>query len=271
MKLLVAGSKRVDAGKTTVAAGLVAATDAVGFKPRAGNDLWYDHDDCRRALADGRLYGKDASRLADASPGSLEPEAINPVHRLWRPSPGPGAGLLGDADREFLLDRVGDRYVVNGTVDVPNVVSESLDRTDPLVVETTEALNEVTEAQHLPAQQEMLETVWSTDRAVVESYGDVASPLPGFEPDAVAVVEPRRIRLYRGDRYRKARGVAPRGQHDGSLEQRVDRVLDLLEPAATHEIEPLPGEVRTDPAAVADAYESLFDSVVDLAADAARP
>jgi predicted P-loop ATPase/GTPase len=253
-----------------VATGLVAATESVGFKPRAGNDLWFDHDDCRRALADGRLYGKDAARLVAAGPGSLEPEDVNPVHRLWRPSPGAGAGLLGSSDREFLVDRVGDRYVVNGTVDLPDTIVDSLGLTDPLVVESTEGLNDVTQTHSLPLQRELLETIESVDRAVVESYGDVATPLPAFEADAVAVVEPRRVRLYGADRYAKACEVAPRGQHDGALEQRVDRVVDLLEPEAVHGIEPLPDDVRSDPDAVADAYEPLFESLVGLAADAAR-
>jgi len=67
--ILVAGGARVDAGKTTFSTGLVAdlaarAGDAVGVKPRAGNDYWYDHDDYRIASDSGRLYGKtrDASR-----------------------------------------------------------------------------------------------------------------------------------------------------------------------------------------------------------------
>lgn len=269
MKLLVAGSKRVDAGKTTVAAGLVAATGAVGFKPRAGNDLWFDHDDCRRALSEGRLYGKDATRLAAAGPEPTDPEDINPIHRLWRPTPGPGAGLLGKTGRAFLLDRVGDRYVVNGTLDLPAVVSESLDLDDPLVVESTEALNDVTEAHYLPVQREILQAIRSSDRAVVESYADVANPIQWYEPDAVAVVEPRRVRLYEGNRYAKACEVAPRGPHDGTLEQRVGRVVDILEAEATHAIEPLPDDVRTDATSVADAYEPLFSSIVDLAADAA--
>lgn len=45
MTLLVAGSERVDAGKTTFALGLIASLDGVGFKPRAGNDYWFHHDD----------------------------------------------------------------------------------------------------------------------------------------------------------------------------------------------------------------------------------
>ncbi len=64
MTILVAGSDRVDAGKTTFTVGLLAHHDAVGFKPRAGNDFWFDHDDAKRALSEGRLYGKDAKRLA---------------------------------------------------------------------------------------------------------------------------------------------------------------------------------------------------------------
>ena len=69
MKLLVAGASKVDAGKTTFTAGLVERTGVRAFKPRAGNDYWYDHDDYRRAVESGRLYGKDAERLAATSPG----------------------------------------------------------------------------------------------------------------------------------------------------------------------------------------------------------
>ena len=85
MKLLVAGDARVDAGKTTFAAGLVAAIDgAVGFKPSAGNDYWYDHDTARAALDAGRLYGKDVTTLAAVSDTDHPEEWLNPVHRLWR-------------------------------------------------------------------------------------------------------------------------------------------------------------------------------------------
>jgi predicted P-loop ATPase/GTPase len=266
MKLLVAGAKRVDAGKTTVATGLVDHTGAVGFKPRAGNDYWFDHDDCLKAIAEGRLYGKDARRLAAASPGAFEPEDLNPIHRLWTPSPGPGTGLLGQADREFVVDRVGDTYVRNGTVEVPDPVAAGLPLEDAAVVNSVEALNDVTEARHLPAQRTLLETIRRTDRAVVESYGDVARPLTDFEPDAVVVVEPRRLRLFDGTRYANACEVAPGGQREGTLEQRVDAVVDMLDPAHERAVEPLPAEQRTDPAAVASAYEDAFDALLELAA-----
>jgi len=128
--VLVAGADRVDAGKTTFSTGLIERLDAVGYKPRAGNDYWFDHDDYRRAVADGRLYGTDAQRLTAAGTADLAPEEINPVHRLWRPSPGPGNGLLGQAHREFVFDRVGGAYVVNDGADVPASAVEALPLAD---------------------------------------------------------------------------------------------------------------------------------------------
>jgi len=265
MNLLVAGLNRLDAGKTTFATGLVAHAGAVGFKPRAGNDYWFSHDDCRRVLDRGRLHGKDVVRLAEASPGDFEPEPLNPVHRLWRPSPGPGAGLLGQDDREFLVDRAGDRFVVNGTVDVPDTVRRALPLDDAVVVESLPALNAAMRDAHLPALEALARDVERTDRAVVESYTHVARPIREPEPDAVAVVEPRRVRLYDGRRYVQACEVAPGSRTDGLLEQRTSAVVDLLEPAATVSLEPLPDAVRSDPDAVADAHGRAYEELLDLA------
>jgi len=266
MNLLVAGLDRVDAGKTTFATGLVAHAGAVGFKPRAGNDYWHSHDDCRTVLSSGRLHGKDVSRLADASAGQFEPTALNPVHRLWRPSPGPGSGLLGQSDCEFVVDRADDQFVVNGTVSVPERVRAALPLDDALVVESLPALNEAMAQWHLPALAALSRDVAATDVAVVESYADVARPVREPAPDAVAVVEPRRVRLYDGRRYVKACEVAPGSRTDGLLEQRTAGVVDLLDPAATLELDPLPADVRSDPDAVADANDRAYDRLLELAA-----
>ena len=265
MNLLVAGAARVDAGKTTFATGLLAHTGAVGFKPRAGNDFWYDHDDCRSALGGNRLYGKDAKRLAAASPGQFDPEDLNPIHRLWRPAPGAGTGLLGQADREFLVDRVGDRYVVNGTVDMPTAVGDALPLDDALVVDSLPALNDAMARLHLPALDSLTEAVAAADQAVVESYADIARPIAEPPPDAVAVVEPGRVRLYDGDRFVRTCNVAPGDRGDGLLEQRVSAVVDLIEPAATLTLDPLPAGRRTDPAAVAEAISPIYERFIELA------
>jgi predicted P-loop ATPase/GTPase len=265
MRILVAGGARVDAGKTTFSVGLLERTGATGFKPRAGNDYWFDHDDYRRAVSRGRLFGKDAKRLVEASPGDLEPEDVNPVHRLWRPAPGGGGGLLGQDDREFLVDRVGDEYVVNGTVELPEPARDHLPLDDAVAVETLDGFNDLMAERHVPVQRELLADVREADRAVVESYADVARPVRDLDPDAVAVVEPGRARVYEGRRYARGCEVASGGPRAGSLEERVADVVELVEPTARVPIPALTADEQSDPAAVADAYDEAYDHVIATA------
>ena len=265
MKLLVAGATHVDAGKTTFSAGLVAQTGAVGFKPRAGNDYWFHHDDVQTATTDGSLYGKDARTLANASPGTLDPEDINPVHRLWRPSSGPDTGLLGQEDREFLLDRAGNRYVVNDTVDIPEPVRERLPLANAVYVDSLSDLNDVMAQYHLPVLESLAADVADTGHAVVESYSDIARPLQTMDPDAVAVVEPRRVRLYEGHRYMRACEVASRSPHDGTLEERVGSVIELVDPVESVSLPPLTDDERGRPSAIADRYEGAYERLFAVA------
>jgi predicted P-loop ATPase/GTPase len=267
MRLLVAGGARVDAGKTTFSVGLLDRIGGVGFKPRAGNDFWFDHDDYRRAVAGERLYGKDAKRLAAASAADVTPEDINPVHRLWRPSPGGGSGILGREEREFLVDRVVDGFVVNDTVDLPDSVREALPLADAPRVGDLGAFNDLMAERHLPAQRALGEEIEAVDRAVVESYADVARPLESVDPDAVAVVEPGRARIYDGDRYENACAVATGGPDAGQLEERVSGVTDLIDPEARIDLPALSGDRQSDPAAVADAYEPAYDALLAAAVE----
>jgi predicted P-loop ATPase/GTPase len=267
MNLLVAGSDRVDAGKTTFSVGLLERTDAVGYKPRAGNDYWHDHDDYAQAAVDGRLYGKDARRLVAASDVEAEPEAVNPIHRLWHPSPGGGTGIIGGEHREFLVDRVGDRYVVNDSASLPDDVVDRLPLDNALAVSTLAEFNEAMAELHVPALTALAEEMMSVQRTVVESYADVARPLADLVPDAVAVVEPSRVRIYDGDRYAKACKVVSGGPGTGQLEQRVGPVVDLTEATATVQLPALGSDERDDPTAVADAYESAYDALLATAFD----
>ncbi|MFB6218968.1 MAG: ATPase [Halobacteriaceae archaeon] len=263
MQLLVAGAAEVDAGKTTFSIGLLERVGGVGFKPRAGNDYWYDHDDYERATTDGRLYGNDARRLAAASAADLAPEEINPVHRLWRPAPGE-AGLVGPEGRAFVCDRVGDGYVVNAAADVPPSARERLPLADAERVADIGALNEVARERHLPALAALGERVRATGRAVVESYGDIALPVRELTPDAAAVVEPGRVRVYGGAPYARAH-EATETSAAGQLEQPVGAVVGPLDPAATVGLPALPAEQRADPGAVADAYEVAYDALLGVA------
>jgi predicted P-loop ATPase/GTPase len=265
MNLLVAGSDRVDAGKTTFTVGLLDHLGAVGFKPRAGNDHWFHHDDYQHAVTQGRLFGKDARRLAAVSPGDRTPEEVNPIHRLWRPSPGSGAGMLGQTDREFVVDRVGETFVVNETVEVPPEAREHLPLADAVRVSSLPELNEVMANLHLVALDGIASRIAETDLPVVESYGDVARPLQQFDPDAVAVVEPARVRIYDGDRYWKGCEVASGSPEEGQLEERVTNVVDLIETVDRLSLPALGSEQRHDPAAIAEAYGPAYQSLVDVA------
>jgi predicted P-loop ATPase/GTPase len=280
MKLLVAGGDRVDAGKTTFSTGLCRSASARGYKPRAGNDYWFDHDDYRRAVADGRLYGKDAKRLATASPDPVRPEAINPTHRLWLPTPGRGAGLLGQDGRQFICDRVrigdegpddvpttdaGDAFVVNEAVEVPASTRESLPFDRAVRVDSLPAFNDLMERLHAPATDRVAAEVEAADRAVVESYADIARPFPSLSADAVAVVEPRRCRVFDGERYLKACEVASGSAREGQLEERVGNVLELVDPVATVSLPALTGDERDDPDAVADAYAPAYEALFSVA------
>ena len=265
MKLLVAGGDRVDAGKTTFSTGLVARLGTVGFKPRAGNDYWFDYDDYRRAISEARLYGKDAKRLAAASDADVRPEDINPVHRLWRPSPGPDAGLVGAAHRQFVFDRVAESFVVNADADVPESARESLPLADAPRVSTVDELNEETRRRHLPAFEALAARIDERTDAVVESYGDIARPLQELSVDAVAVVEPGRARVYDGDRYLRACDVARRSARDGRMERRVEDVIEHVDPIARVGLPALADERRADPDAVADAYADAYDELLAAA------
>ncbi len=261
MKVLVAGGDRVDAGKTTFSTGLLARLGGTGFKPRAGNDYWFDHDDYRRAVEAGRLFGKDAKRLAAASEPAVEPEDINPVHRLWQPAPR-GDEFIGPADRSFLLDRAGDQWIVNDGAAVPSSAAEALPLESARRVGSIDELNDAMAAHALPALRELAGRVRQSDPAVIESYGDVARPLEDVAVDRVAVVEPLRTRLYDGPRFLDACDVAGRSPLDGQLEERVGDVIELLDPAATVELPPLTAAEREDPAAVAEAYEPAYEALM---------
>ncbi len=273
MKLLVAGDARVDAGKTTFAAGLLASLEeAVGFKPRAGNDYWYDHDDVVAALADGRLYGKDVATLATAAETELPEEQLNPVHRLWRPTPG-RTGLLGESGRTFLVDRVstpdGPLFVVNANAEREGLLTDLLAESLPLVeaprVETVEQFNELIIDRYLPAFERVTDRIAATNPVVVESYGDIALPVDGIDFDAVAVVGPTRARIYDGSRYQKAREVASGSAREGQLEERVGSVVEMIDPLSTHELHALSGQERADPTQVATEYESMYEALLTAA------
>jgi predicted P-loop ATPase/GTPase len=158
--------------------------------------------------------------------------------------------------------------VVNDTVEIPGPVREHLPVPEAIRVASLDELNRAMEQYHLPALDAIAETVAATESAVVESYSDIARPLRGFEPDAVAVVEPRRARIYEGDRYVRACEVASRSPREGQLEERVGDVLDLVDSVATASLPPLTAGERSDAGTVADAYGEVYRRLVGIAENA---
>jgi predicted P-loop ATPase/GTPase len=272
MTILVAGGDRVDAGKTTFATGLLSRLPpgTPVFKPRAGNDFWFDHDDARTALSDGRLYGKDVARLVTAADTGATEERRNPVHRLWKPSPG-RTGMLGERGRTFLVDRVRTPeetvFVVNDNVELPDAVTASLPLDEAIPVASVGEFNEVMQTYHLPALDAVRETVADADPAVVESYADIADPLGSVSYDTVAVVEPGRCRVFDGSRWEIARETVAGDGREGQLEERVESVTDRLDPLDTVSIPPLTSDERADPATVAARNEAAYESILRATGD----
>jgi predicted P-loop ATPase/GTPase len=155
-----------------------------------------------------------------------------------------------------------DEYVVNGTVTVPPAAERAFPLDSAPTVESLPALNDLMAERHRPALTALGEDIAAREDAIVESYSDIARPLAGFVPDAVAVVEPRRCRIYDGDRYAKACEVASGSAHEGRLEERVDHVIELLDPVASVTLPALSSEERADLPVVADAYSEAYDALL---------
>ncbi|MFB6140942.1 MAG: hypothetical protein ABEJ26_10955 [Halosimplex sp.] len=150
---------------------------------------------------------------------------------------------------------------------MPDAVRDALPLADAPRVDSVPAFNDLMAERHLAAQRDLLGTVEATERAVVESYADVARPFRAIDPDAVAVVEPGRVRVYDGERYAKACEVASGGPDAGQLEERTGAVTELIDPATDARLPPLAKGARGDPAAVADAYGHAYDAVLGAAFD----
>jgi predicted P-loop ATPase/GTPase len=159
------------------------------------------------------------------------------------------------------------RFVVNAEAesdgDLPAPIREALPLGGATRVGSIPEFNELMAEQYLPAFERVADRIGSTDTAVVESYSDIALPLDDVGFDAVAVVDPTRCRVYDADRYLKACEVARGSTSDGQLEERVGRVVEMLDPLARVELPALSGGARDDPAQIAAANREAYDELLD--------
>lgn len=250
--ILVVGLKELEAGKTTVARALLRClrdleVEACGFKPKAGNTLWYDYDVVYEGLSQGRLYGKDSKLLREASNTNFPEELITPIHRLWATPPHSLKKSLATLPY-FIVDRVTLwREKPEGIVVANDALPFSHGReslvaklykpeTDVMRVTTVRELNDIIREYYDKAVELAYERMSSElDALVVESYADIALPWRRLEDlDMVLAVEPGYIEAYDPDEYLSAVNLSAKRQR----EQRTGDIVELLNPIKTIKVPP---------------------------------
>ncbi len=262
-KILIVGLKELDAGKTSLACAIldyfrVQRYSVCGFKPRAGNSIWYDYDVVQEALSRGRLYGKDAKMLKLAStPGSvcgaLKEEFVNPFHRLWTEPP-----HIDPVTRipYFVIDRVTlwrkseatNLVVVNDALPTEYRYDETLftelcaGASRIFHVHDLNTLNKLTsEYYNRAAEQAFMLMRREYDLIVIESYSDVALPLPYStlkDVDAVIGIKPGKIFVFEPEKYLTA------VQLEASIRIRAEElstseIIELLKPVREIRVPPI--------------------------------
>lgn len=261
--ILIVGLREVDSGKTTIASAVIdllnqAGCAPCGFKPKAGNMLWYDYDIVYEALSSGRLYGKDSVKLKRASGTGLPLEAISPIHRLHGiPSDSRPLKLTGP--NGFVMDRISlwngeqvqilvlnDNYHLDkGTESLRGKI---LSKSEKVIhVENVEQINRVVRRYYSRAIRSAHDLVDSRhDSIVYESYSDIALPWEGIRDlDSVFLARPGSVEVYDPDRYLTA--VKMQGSMTGETTTRG--VRGLLEPSMSLRIPPfrsseVPGKIK---------------------------
>lgn len=265
MKVLVTGLLPHDSGKTVAAVSLVAEAVSRGIdigvaKPVSGFNGWSQYRFLEESARLGLLIGEDLYRLHRAA-GSRDPlEMEGPVVVVLTP-PDPASlewrmssykEISYAVHRQALLARI--TGCIGGAPVTAYLYSRSHARrthtalrrmveeilrgkqyveADPLVIE--EALSH----EALINADSCLEKMFGKHESlVVESYNDAAAPTSlSLQVDAVLVVAPGRIALYKGERYAKAVHVIRGSRNPWQIVTQT--VVDLLKPEASIETMPL--------------------------------
>jgi len=269
--VLIVGLKEKDAGKTGLALALLAylrekGFNTCGFKPRAGNSVWYDYDVVHEALSQGRLYGKDAKLLraasaygsvagtgAEVANANLVEEFINPFHRLWTEPP-----LIDPISQipYFILDRVTlwfkeevkNLVVVNEALPVEHRCDDKLFRklraraSSIYHVRDLNTLNKLTEEYYdLAVELAYKKMVEQHDCVVIESYSDIALPWKGLNDlDVVFGVKPGQISVYEPKKYSTA--VQLSASTYSQEELATSKIVELIRPIKEVRVPPFRSE-----------------------------
>jgi predicted P-loop ATPase/GTPase len=260
-KALIVGLREKDAGKTSFALALLAylreeGLNASGFKPRAGNSVWYDYDVVHEALTQGRLYGKDAKLLSSASAYSsvsttqIE-EFINPIHRLWAE---PSRINPSSQIPCFILDRVTLWYKagVKNMVVENEALSADYNNADfrniranastIYQVRDLKTLNTITERYYSYAVELAYKKMLAQhEYVVIESYSDIALPWKGLNDlDIVIGVKPGQMQVYEPKKYLAAVQLVTTTYSQEEI--RTARIVELIKPLKVVNVPPFTSE-----------------------------
>lgn len=250
--VLVVGLKKLDAGKTSLAQALITemrevGLDACGFKPRAGNSIWYDYDIVQESVNQGRLYGRDSIVLKEVSDTDFPEEVINPIHRLWAVTPEHIKTNFLKVP-PFIADRVTlcdprQRHLIVKNDTLPHEYGDErligkIQKSEKQIlhVHSLGELNTLTNKHYDTAVQSAHELITDRYEAIVyESYSDIALPWGGIEHlSLVLAIEPGFILAYDPGRYLSAVNL----QTDLSAEVETGRISRLLKPTKIIKVHP---------------------------------
>ena len=258
--ILIVGFREFSSGKTSIARALIRwlrekGISACGFKPKAGNNLWYDYDIVHDALKEGRLYGKDAKLLKSASETNFPEEIINPIHRLWTFEP-----VEKKTFHEipcFIVDRVticNDKcfthIIANDTAPLEpeekSLLQKLFHNAEKVHhVSNLEELNSITRRYYNYAVEKAHEKIVKQHEAIVyESYSNNAMPWNGIKKlNLVLAVEPGSIHVYDADKYLSAVNLS---KDFLKKEISVSDVCELLKPLKTLKTSPYTSDEIVD-------------------------
>lgn len=251
MNFLCVGLKEIDSGKTSLALALMSylkeqGQDVCGFKPRAGNNLWYDWSIVKKSLDEGSLYGHDAKVLHEASSQEVPISVVNPAHRLWVPS----YQEFTKGIPNFLLDRIttekGTLVVKNEQMDVPissTYFEQLLEKAEVYHISSREDLRKVTSLYNQADAWAHSILTEQFDTIVYESYADIGIPWQEISSiDYVFAITPFRIYTFNGDRYLRAYDV----MSSFPEEEKTIRITKNIDPITTVNVPPFAEDVVTN-------------------------
>ncbi len=250
--ILVIGLSGEHAGKTSLATALLnyfsdQNLKTCGFKPFSGYNYWYHFFMAHHSLSEGRLYGKDITKLQNFSSLDHPIELVNPIHRLWN-EPATIDPLLNIPP--FIMDRfsIAEKKILKHHLlinkqlinQLPDHYMKKLNEKEYRIhqVDTISAMNEVIKTYYNKAIETCYQTIKPTcDVVVIESYADNAllpwKNLDNF--DAVLGIKPWKIEKYDPEKYVKAVELSTPAS---AWETSTKKLTPLLKPIKSFDQQP---------------------------------